>query len=63
VQPIEKVKASTSKTRGYNVASGKFEDLLLNGVLDPAKVTKTALRNAASASSVLLTADFAIVEK
>jgi len=60
---LEKVKASTSKARGYNVASGKFEDLLLNGVLDPAKVTKTALRNAASASSVLLTADFAIVEK
>tara|TARA_Y100001938_G_scaffold27949_1_gene37656 strand:+ start:1717 stop:3288 length:1572 start_codon:yes stop_codon:yes gene_type:complete len=59
---LEKVRASTSKTRGYNVASGKFEDLFKSGVLDPAKVTKTALRNAASASSTLLTADFAIIE-
>jgi chaperonin GroEL len=59
---LEKVKSSTSTTRGYNLATGKFEDLLNSGVLDPAKVTKTALRNAASASSTLLTADFAIVE-
>ena len=59
---LEKVKSSKSSSRGYNVATGKFEDLLKSGVLDPAKVTKTALRNAASASSTLLTADFAIVE-
>ncbi len=59
---LEKVKSSPSLSRGYNVATGKFEDLLRSGVLDPAKVTKTALRNAASASSTLLTADFAIVE-
>jgi len=59
---LAKVQNFTSPSKGYNVATGKFEDLLLNGVLDPAKVTKTALRNAASASSTLLTADFAIVE-
>ena len=59
---LEKVKASKSNSRGYNVATGKYEDLFKTGVLDPAKVTKTALRNAASASSTLLTADFAIVE-
>lgn len=59
---IEKVKSFTSSTKGYNVASAKYEDLISTGVLDPAKVTKTALRNAASASSVLLTADFAIIE-
>lgn len=57
---LEKVKAS--KKIGYNVATRKYEELIPAGVLDPAKVTKTALRNAASASSVLLTADFAIVE-
>jgi chaperonin GroEL len=59
---LEKVRAFNSKTRGYNVSSGKYEDLFKSGVLDPAKVTKTALRNAASASSTLLTADFAIIE-
>jgi chaperonin GroEL len=57
---LEKVKAS--RRDGYNVATGKYQELISAGVLDPAKVTKTALRNAASASSVLLTADFAIVE-
>jgi len=59
---LEKVKSSKSSSRGYNVATGKYEDLFKTGVLDPAKVTKTALRNAASASSTLLTADFAIIE-
>jgi chaperonin GroEL len=57
---LERVKAS--KKIGYNVATRKYEELISAGVLDPAKVTKTALRNAASASSTLLTADFAIVE-
>ena len=59
---IEKVKSFTSSNKGYNVATGKYEDLISTGVLDPAKVTKNALRNAASASSTLLTADFAIIE-
>ena len=59
---IEKVKSFASSTKGYNVATAKYEDLISSGVLDPAKVTKTALRNAASASSILLTADFAIIE-
>lgn len=59
---LEKVRSSIAPAQGYNVASGKYENLISAGVLDPAKVTKTALRNAASASSTLLTADFAIVE-
>lgn len=59
---LEKVRSTTATAQGYNVAAGKYEDLISAGVLDPAKVTKTALRNAASASSTLLTADFAIVE-
>ena len=59
---LEKVRSSSAPAQGYNVASGKYENLISAGVLDPAKVTKTALRNAASASSTLLTADFAIVE-
>ena len=59
---LEKVRSTSATAQGYNVAAGKYEDLISAGVLDPAKVTKTALRNAASASSTLLTADFAIVE-
>ena len=59
---IQKVKSFTTPQKGYNVASSKYENLISSGVLDPAKVTKTALRNAASASSVLLTADYAIIE-
>tara|TARA_R100000808_G_C2155279_1_gene167335 strand:+ start:14442 stop:16013 length:1572 start_codon:yes stop_codon:yes gene_type:complete len=59
---LEKVKSFKSPHKGYNVATSRYEDLVSTGVLDPAKVTKTALRNAASASSVLLTADFAIIE-
>jgi len=59
---IDRVRSFTSTTKGYNVARRKYEDLISSGVLDPAKVTKTALRNAASAASTLLTTGYAIVE-
>jgi len=47
---------------GFNFASGQVEDLLESGVIDPAKVTKTALQNAVSAAGTLLTTNHAIVE-
>ena len=59
---IDRVRSFTSTTKGYNVARRKYEDLISSGVLYPAKVTKTALRNAASAASTLLTTGYAIVE-
>jgi chaperonin GroEL len=59
---IDRVKSFNHPAKGYNVATGKYQNLLENGVLDPAKVTKTALRNAASAASTLLTTGYAIVE-
>src|SRR6187397_1012408 len=47
---------------GYNVATGKFEDLIASGVVDPTKVTRTALQNAASISGLLLTTEALITE-
>jgi chaperonin GroEL len=47
---------------GYNAASGVYGDMVEMGVIDPAKVTKTALINAASVAGLLLTTDCAIVD-
>jgi len=47
---------------GYNAASGEYGDLVAQGVIDPTKVTKTALVNAASVAALLLTTDCAICE-
>ncbi len=47
---------------GYNAATGNYTDLVAQGVLDPTKVTRTALQNAASVASLLLTAEAAVVE-
>jgi len=48
---------------GYNAATGEYGDLLAAGVLDPVKVTRSALANAASIASLLLTTETLIVEK
>ena len=48
---------------GYNAASNKYEDLLAAGVVDPAKVTRSALQNAASIAGLLLTTEALIAEK
>ena len=47
---------------GYNAATGEYGDLVTQGVIDPTKVTKTALVNAASVAALLLTTDCAISE-
>ena len=47
---------------GYNAASGEYGDMVEMGVIDPAKVTKTALVNAASVAGLLLTTDCAVVD-
>ena len=48
---------------GFNAATGEYEDLIKAGVIDPKKVTRTALLNAASVASLLLTTECAISEK
>jgi chaperonin GroEL len=49
--------------KGYNAATEKFEDLVKSGIIDPAKVTRTALQNAASVATLLLTSDALIAER
>lgn len=49
-------------TKGFNAANGKFEDLAAAGIIDPTKVVRTALQNAASIAGLLLTTDAAIAE-
>jgi len=47
---------------GYNAATGKFGDLLEQGILDPTKVTRLALQNAASVAGLLLTTEVMVGE-
>jgi len=58
----EKVSEAKGAT-GYNAASGVYEDLVKAGVIDPTKVTRTALQNAASVATLLLTSDALVAEK
>jgi len=48
---------------GYNAANGKFEDLMDAGIVDPTKVTRSALQNAASAAAMFLTTECVIADK
>jgi chaperonin GroEL len=59
---VEKVKLQTDGNFGYNVASDRYEDLVKAGVVDPTKVTRTALQNAASIASLMLTTEAMICE-
>ena len=47
---------------GFNAASGNFEDLVKAGVIDPTKVTRSALQNASSISALMLTTEAMIAE-
>jgi len=58
----EKVSEAKGNT-GYNAATGVYEDLVKIGVIDPVKVTRSALVNAASVATLLLTSDALIAEK
>ncbi len=59
---VERVK-SASGNEGFNVATNKYEDLLKAGVVDPTKVARTALQNAASIAGLLLTTECLVTEK
>ena len=48
---------------GYNAATGEYGDLMAQGVIDPVKVTRSAVQNAASIAGMLLTTETLIVEK
>ena len=62
---VEKIKrdgCQTCANYGFNAATEQFEDLVLAGVIDPTKVTRTALQNAASIASLMLTTEAMICE-
>jgi chaperonin GroEL len=59
---VEKVK-ELKDGNGFNAATGEYEDLVKAGVIDPKKVTRIALQNAASIASLLLTTEAAVAEK
>jgi chaperonin GroEL len=60
---VGKVKASAKLNYGYNAQTDEYEDLVAAGVIDPTKVTRTALQNAASIAGLLLTTECVVVEK
>jgi chaperonin GroEL len=57
---VEKVKAEGKKGYGLNSATGEWGDLMAQGVIDPVKVTRTALQNAASISALILITEAAV---
>ena len=59
---VGKVRENDSANFGFNAASEKFEDLVAAGVIDPAKVTRTALQNAASIAGLMLTTEAMIAD-
>jgi chaperonin GroEL len=59
---VERVRSEKNPNIGYNVVTDKFEDLVAAGVIDPAKVTRSALQNAASIAGLMLTTEGLISE-
>jgi chaperonin GroEL len=59
---VGKIRESKDANFGYNAQSGQFEDLVKAGVIDPTKVTRTALQNAGSISSLMLTTEALVAE-
>ncbi len=63
VDTVRRLQREENNTRiGYNVLTGKYEDMIKAGVIDPAKVTKGALENAASIAAMILTTEALITE-
>ena len=60
---VEKVRASEITGYGYNAQTDAYEDLVNSGVIDPTKVVRTALQNAASIAGLMLTTEAVVVEK
>jgi chaperonin GroEL len=59
---IDRVRANQDYNYGFNAATGQYEDLVKSGVVDPTKVTRSALQNAASISALMLTTEAMICE-
>ena len=60
---VGKLLESTDATTGYNAQSGEFTDLIKSGVIDPTKVVRSSLQNAASVAGLLITTEAMVAEK
>ncbi len=60
---VEKIKNESNVNIGFNADTCQYEDMIKNGIIDPTKVTRTALQNAASIASLILTTECLITEK
>jgi chaperonin GroEL len=60
---VENVKNSGKKGYGFNALKGVYEDMIAAGIVDPAKVTRSALQNAASIAAMLLTTECLVADK
>ena len=59
---VNRVRQQKVKTEGYDANTDKYTDLVKAGIIDPAKVVRTALQNAASVASLLLTTESLIAD-
>jgi chaperonin GroEL len=59
---VGKIRDSKDPAFGYNAQTGEFEDLVKAGVIDPTKVTRTALQNAGSIAALMLTTEALVVD-
>jgi chaperonin GroEL len=59
---VERLRSEKNQNIGYNVITEEFEDLVAAGIIDPAKVTRSALQNAASIAGLMLTTEVLISE-
>ncbi|MBA2377864.1 MAG: chaperonin GroEL [Rubrobacter sp.] len=59
---VEEVRSQRGKAKGFNALTGEYEDLVKAGVIDPAMVTRSALQNAASIGSLIVTTEVIIAE-
>jgi chaperonin GroEL len=59
---IEKIRQNSDQNYGFNAATSQYEDLVKSGVIDPAKVTRSALQNASSIAALMLTTEALVAE-
>jgi chaperonin GroEL len=60
---VGKLLEGKSQTMGFNAQTGKFEDLVKAGIIDPTKVVRTALQDAASVAGLLITTEAMVADK
>ena len=59
---IEKIRSGSDANYGFNASTGQYEDLVKSGVIDPTKVTRSALQNASSIAALMLTTEAMVAE-